>query len=117
MNNKQLLVNLITNSMDRFSTTHINVAHLSLQANKAFYKLLETDYWSNQDVTNFEFCDAGMWIEHNNKSYKIDNIKDDCGYYMYSFNNPPEHWDESESYWFYKESKEYADLCKKHLTV
>ena len=103
MNNKQLLVNLITNSMDRFSTTHINVAHLSLQANKAFYKLLETDYWSNQDVTNFEFCDAGMWIEQNNKRYKIDNIKDDCGYYMYSFNNPPEHWDNSESYWFFKE--------------
>ncbi len=44
MNNKQLLVNLITNSMDRFSTTHINVAHLSLQANKAFLKADHNNY-------------------------------------------------------------------------
>ena len=117
MNNKQLLVNLITNSMDRFSTTHINVAHLSLQANQAFYKLLETDYWDDVDINDWFSRDSNMWIKHNGINYRIDGVKDDCGDYMYSFYNPPEHWAESESYWFYKESKEYTDLCKKHLTV
>ena len=103
MNTKQLLVNLITNSMDRFSTTHINVAHLSLQANKAFHKLLETDYWNDEDINDWFNRDSNMWIKHNNINYRIDGVKDDCGDYMFSFYNPPEHWDNSESYWFFKE--------------
>ena len=105
MNNKQLLVNLITNSMDRYSTTHINVAHLSLQANKAFHKLLETDYWNDEDINDWFNRDSNMWIKHNNINYRIDGVKDDCGDYMFTFYNPPEHWDNSESYCFFKEVK------------
>ena len=77
MNNKQLLVNLITNSMDRFSTTHINVAHLSLQANQAFHKLLKTDYWDDVDINNWLNRDSNMWIKHNNPndSYTIPKDK------------------------------------------
>jgi hypothetical protein len=33
------------------------------------------------------------------------SVKDDCGDYMFTFYNPPEHWDNSESYWFFKEAK------------
>ena len=87
MNNKKLLVNLITNSMDRFSTKHINVAHLSLQANKAFHKLLETDYWNDEDINDWYNRDSNMWIKHNNINYRIDGVKDDCGDYMFTFYN------------------------------
>ena len=34
---------------------------------------------------------------------KLEPHKDDCGDYMFTFYNPPEHWDNSESYWFFKE--------------
>ena len=101
---QQILVNIIANSMDRSYTKLINVAHLEPYVYHAFDLLKDSDFWPDDEINNWDFCNASLWFRHNGSLYCIDTVKDDCGDYMRSFINPPEHWQESEAYYFYKKT-------------
>ena len=59
---------------------------------------------SFDSVNEIRFALESQSVTLNSKiNYRIDGVRDDCGDYMYSFFNPPEHWDNTESFWFFKE--------------